>query len=131
MGNLKLGERGTKDQAIGIFESFEKGETTKYSSKVHNLRFFLEKLGHWELFKVRQQLKYGLCNLDKATNDGVNKTMVVELKKNMRMMMKYAGKKKLGKKLSATYRAQARASDDELFAETVADVFLDVELRDD
>lgn len=123
VGNLKLGERGTKDQAIGIFESFEKGETTKYSSKVHNLRFFLEKLGHWGLFKVRQQLKYELCNLDKATSDGVDKIVVVKTKKNMKMMKKYAGKKTA---LGKMYRVEARKKDDK-FAQLVTELFLEVE----
>ena len=75
-------------------------------------------------------MKYGIWNLDKATRDGVDKMAVVHLKKNMKMMKKYAGKKKIGKKLSAAYRAEAR--NDDAVAQTIATVFpVVVETEDD
>lgn len=119
-----------EQQAITIFESFEHGETQSYDAKVHNLRFFLEGLDHWDLFKVRQQLKYGLWKLDEATTEGVDKMVVVKTMANMETFENYGKKKKVGKKLSAAYRAEAR--NDEEFAVIVAEVFpVDVEANDD
>lgn len=69
------------------------------------------------------QLQYGTKHLDGSSGETVDKSAIVQDPTNMSVLLDYATKNKMKKKLVKAYETAARKSDNFEFLEAVAGVF--------